>query len=399
MAHKDLYGTKGVRTTAQSRVLEHWVPSEDATVVARLRAAGSILLGKLNMHEFAMGTPQASLFSPARNPWNLTYITGGSSSGSAAAVASGLCMGSLGSDTGGSIRGPASYCGIVGLKPTYGRVSRFGVIPLSWSLDHCGPMTWTVEDTALMLQAIAGYDPKDPTSSLAPVPRYVDALLDNVKGVSIGVPRDYFFDTKAGADPETLAVVERALAKLEELGARLEEVTISSLECASVATNVIELSEAFAYHKRNLQVQPKNYGDAVRQHLYLGGLFTANDLVQAHRVRNRVKREFTRALQKVDVLAMPTRPTPAVPVEDFDHMSVLKGRSFTAPFNQPGVPAISVPCGFNKAGLPIGLQIAGKPFDEPGVLRVAYAYQQHAGWYEKRPPIEALAREGYPRSD
>ncbi|MCZ6892095.1 MAG: amidase, partial [Chloroflexi bacterium] len=224
IALKDLYDTNGVRTTAQSKVLEHRVPVEDATVVTRLREAGAVLLGKLAMHEFALGGPPTSLFEQARNPWNLDYITGGSSSGSGAAVAAGLCMGSLGSDTGGSIRGPASLCGIVGLKPTYGRVSRHGVIPLSWSLDHCGPMTWTVEDAALMLQVIAGYDAKDPTTSRTAVPNYSASLNEDVKGLTIGVPRHHFFDKESGADTETLSMVDMALAALEGMGARLVEV-------------------------------------------------------------------------------------------------------------------------------------------------------------------------------
>ncbi|MCH7706116.1 MAG: hypothetical protein IIB33_03615, partial [Chloroflexi bacterium] len=202
IALKDLYDTKGVRTTGQSKVLEHRIPTEDATTTAKLREAGAVLLGKLAMHEFALGGPQTSLFEQARNPWNLDHVTGGSSSGSGAAVAAGLCAGALGSDTGGSIRGPASLCGIVGLKPTYGRVSRYGVIPLSWSLDHCGPMTRTVEDTALMLQAIAGHDPRDPTTSTTPVPDYSEALREDVRDITIGVPRHYFFNTDDGADPE-----------------------------------------------------------------------------------------------------------------------------------------------------------------------------------------------------
>ena len=385
LAHKDLYDTKGIRTTGQSKVLEHRVPSEDATVIARLRGAGTILMGKLAMYEFAMGGPQTSLFDQARNPWNLDHITGGSSSGSGAAVAAGLCMGSLGSDTGGSIRGPASLCGIVGLKPTYGRVSRYGVIPLSWSLDHCGPMTWTVEDAALMLQAIAGYDPKDPTSSHTPVPDYSAYLKEDVKGLIIGAPRHYYFGKETGADKETVARVEKALSDLEGLGARIEEVKIPSLDYASITNSVIMLAEAFAYHKRNLQIQPQNFGEQVRQRLYLGGLFNANDLMQALRARSRIKREFAQALQRVDVVAMPTSLSPAPRSDEYDPEAAMMVRNLNGPFNETGMPAISVPCGFNAAGLPIGLQIAGKPFDEATVLRVAYTYQQHAKWYEKRP--------------
>ena len=387
IALKDLYDTKGIRTTGQSKVMEHRVPGEDATVVAKLREAGTVLLGKLAMHEFALGGPQTSLFDQARNPWNLDHVTGGSSSGSGAAIAAGLCMGSLGSDTGGSIRGPAGLCGIVGLKPTYGRVSRSGVLPLSWSLDHVGPMTWTVEDTALMLQAIAGHDPKDPTSSRAPVPDYTASLKRGVKGLTIGMPRHYFFDTDGGVDPETVGAVDTALAELERLGARLREVRIPSLHFAGAANNVIMLSEAFAYHRHNLQSQVQNYGKIVRTRFLVGGLFTSADYVQAQRVRSRVKREMGEALRRVDVLAMPTGLRPATALKDLDPMSTMMSRSLTAPCNESGLPAISVPCGFSNTGLPIGLQIAGKPFDEPTVLRVAYAYEQAGGWTETRPKL------------
>lgn len=386
MAHKDLYDTKGVRTTGQSKVHEHRVPKEDATVIRRLAEAGSILLGKLAMFEFAMGGPETSLFEQARNPWNVDYVTSGSSSGSGAAVAAGLAMGSLGSDTGGSIRGPASYCGIVGLKPTYGRVSRYGVLPLSWSLDHCGPMTRTVEDAALMLQAIAGYDAKDPSTSQTPVPDYAAALKEDVKGLVIGVPKAYCFNSEADIDSETIAAVDKALRDLEGLGARVEEVSIPSLEHVPVANNVILLSEAFTYHLPNLKSQPQNYGEAFISRLYMGGLFTASDYVQAQRVRSSIKREFDQVLQRVDLIGMPTSNNPPVTLEEFKPGSWLHGPSFTAPFNETGMPAISVPCGFTQAGLPIGLQLAGKPFDEPTVLRAAYAYQQHARLYEKRPP-------------
>ena len=218
VAYKDLYDTEGVRTTGQSKVLEHRVPAEDCTAIVRLREAGAVNLGKLAMHEFALGGPKTSLFDQACNPWNLDHVTGGSSSGSGAAMASGLAMGTLGSDTGGSIRGPAALCGIVGLKPTYGRVSRYGVLPLSWSLDHCGPMTWTVEDAAHMLQAIAGHDPKDPTSSHEPVPDYAAALGGDLTGLTVGVPRHYFFGEDAGLDPEVAAAVNRAIEALGELG-------------------------------------------------------------------------------------------------------------------------------------------------------------------------------------
>lgn len=388
IALKDLYDTKGVRTTASSRVMAHRVPSQDATTTARLAAAGAILLGKLAMHEFALGGPDPTCGFPlARNPWNLDHIPGGSSSGSGAAVAAGLCLGSLGSCTGGSIRGPASYCSIVGLKATYGRVSRYGVVPLSWSLDHCGPMTWTVEDTAIMLQAIAGYDPRDPTSSQAPVPDYSTALKEDIKGVVIGVPRHFFFSDDPRIDRDTLQVVETSLKALEDLGARLEDVRIPMLEYAGAAQPVIMLSEAFAYHERHLRSKPEEFGEMVRARFRIGGVFTAADYVQAQRVRNVLKRECANVLQRVDVLASPTMSTPAPAFAGIDAMTTARRPSFTGPYNLTGMPAISVPCGFTSAGLPVGLQIAGKPFDEPTVLRVAYTYQQQARWFEKRPPV------------
>jgi aspartyl-tRNA(Asn)/glutamyl-tRNA(Gln) amidotransferase subunit A len=251
IALKDLYDTQGIRTTASSRVMADRVPTEDATTTARLQAAGAILLGKLSMHEFALGGPDPTCGFPlARNPWNLDHIPGGSSSGSGAAVAAGLCMGSLGSCTGGSIRGPAAYSSIVGLKATYGRVSRYGVVPLSWSLDHCGPMTWTVEDSALMLQAIAGYDPKDPTSSQAPVPDYTATLGKSIKGLTIGVPRHFFFADDPRIDRDVLTTVDQALQVLQELGAHIQEVTIPTLDYSGAAQPVIMLSEAFAYHEQ-----------------------------------------------------------------------------------------------------------------------------------------------------
>jgi aspartyl-tRNA(Asn)/glutamyl-tRNA(Gln) amidotransferase subunit A len=387
-ALKDLYDTAGIRTTSGSKVDLDRVPTMDATVTARLKAAGGILLGKLAMHEFALGGPDFTTpFPPARNPWNLDHITGGSSSGSGAAVAAGLCMGALGSCTGGSIRGPASLCGLVGLKPTYGRVSRSGVVTLSWSQDHCGPMTWTVEDTAYMLQALAGYDPKDPTTSTAPVPDYSRSLREGIAGLTVGVPRHFFFTPGEQVNPEVVAIVEKELEALQGLGARLEDISIPSLDYVRAANSVIMLSEAFAFHEKNLKSRPGDFGEMVRARFRIGGLFSASDYLQAQRVRKVVKREFAEAFRKVDVLVSPTMTQPAAAFEGYDVTSGIRGPSFTAPYNLTGLPAISVPCGFTNAGLPVGMQIAGKPFDEPGVLRVAYAYQQHARWFERRPPI------------
>ena len=387
-ALKDLYDTAGVRTTSGSRVDFDRVPSEDATTTARLKGAGGILLGKLAMHEFALGGPDFTTpFEPARNPWNLAHVTGGSSSGSASAVASGQCMGALGSCTGGSIRGPASLTGIVGLKATYGRVSRFGVVTLSWSQDHAGPMTWTVEDTAYMLQAIAGHDPKDPTSSHAPVPDYELSLREDIRGLKIGVPRHFFFDPHPDINSEVVAKVEQGLSVLDELGATIQEVSVPSLEHVRAANSVIMLSEAFAFHEKNLKNRPNDFGEMVRARFRIGGLFSASDYLQAQRARQSVKREFAEVLREVDVVVTPTMTQPAAAFEGYDATSTVRGRSFTAPFNVTGLPAISVPCGFTEGGLPIGMQIAGKPFDEPTVLRTAYTYQQSANWYQRRPVI------------
>ena len=387
-ALKDLYDTAGTRTTSGSYVDLERVPTVDATTTARLKAAGGVLVGKLAMHEFALGGPDWSTpFEPARNPWNLDHITGGSSSGTGSAVASGQVMGGLGSCTGGSIRGPASYCGIVGIKATYGRVSRAGVVTLSWSQDHAGPMTWTVEDCAYMLQAIAGHDPKDPTSSRAPVPDYSASLREDIKGVTIGLPRHYFFDPDPSVSPETVAVVEKAVAVLEELGANVREVSLPSLDYVRAANSVIMVSEAFAYHEPNLKTIPEKFGDIVRSRFRTGGLLTASDYLQAQRVRTWARREFAEVMKTVDFLVTPTMTTPAPAFEGYDPTSTVRGRSFTAPFNVTGLPAISVPCGFTESGLPVGMQIAGKPFDEPGVIQAAYTYQQHAGWYKTRPSI------------
>ena len=388
LAHKDLYDTAGVRTTAGSNVYFDWVPTDDATVIARLRAAGSVLLGKLSMHEFALGGPDFSTpFPPARNPWNLDHIPGGSSSGSGAAVAADLCMGALGSCTGGSIRGPAFLCGTVGLKATYGRVSRAGVVTLSWSQDHCGPLTWTVEDSAHILQAIAGHDPSDPTSSTAPVPDYSRSLVEDIRGLVIGVPRHFFFTPHPGVSSEVQSIAENGLGVLEELGAELQEVEIPSLEYERGTNTVIMLSEAFAFHEKNLTSRPQDFGDMVRARFRVGGLLNASDYVQAQRVRQMIKRETAEVMRRVDVLVTPTMTQPAAKFEGYDATATIKGPSFTAPFNITGLPAMSVPAGFTAAGLPVGIQVLGKPFDEPTVLRVGHTYERHARWYERRPPI------------
>jgi aspartyl-tRNA(Asn)/glutamyl-tRNA(Gln) amidotransferase subunit A len=384
VAYKDLYATRGILTTAGSAVLKDWVPEDDSTCVARLQSAGCVMLGKLVTHEFAFGIQfPGHRFPAACNPWNVDHMPGGSSSGSGAALAAGLIVGSLGSDTGGSIRGPASFCGIVGLKPTYGRVSRAGVVTLSWSLDHTGPMARTVEDCGFMLQALAGHDATDPASSRAPVDDYVGNIGGGIQGLRIGVPRAYFFD---GVDAEVEKSFESALGTLRELGATVQDVEIPSIHAAP-AFMVIMLSEAFSYHERDLRERPQLYGEVVREKLMAGGLFTSSEYVQAQRLRAKLRGDMIAALAKVDVLATPTTPKTAAAFSVVFDPSFPFARSNMAPFNMAGVPALALPCGFSPAGLPLSLQLAGRPFDEATVLRAGHAYEQATDWHRRRPPV------------
>jgi len=384
VGYKDLYFTRGIRTTAGSGLLEHWVPDRDATCVTRLQESGCVMLGKLITHEFAWGIQSPGhRFRPARNPWNLDHIPGGSSSGSGAALAAGLCAGALGSDTGGSIRGPASFSGIVGLKPTYGRCSRAGVVTLSWTLDHTGPMARSVEDCAYLLQALAGHDPLDPASSRAPVADYVGTLGRSIRGLRIGVPRDFFFD---GADPEVVRAFEDAMTTFRGLGADVRDVTIPSIWDAP-SFMVIMASEAFAYHERDLRERPELYGDLLRERLLSGALYTGAEYVQAMRLRERLRNEMLDVLRTVDLLATPTSPKPAPTFAAMWDTSLGFPRSNTPPFNLGGLPALALPCGFAGVGLPLSLQLAGRPFDEATVLRAGHAYQQATAWHRRRPPV------------
>jgi aspartyl-tRNA(Asn)/glutamyl-tRNA(Gln) amidotransferase subunit A len=384
VAHKDIYCTQGIRTTGGSALLADWIPADDATCVRRWQEAGTVLLGKLITHEFAFGIQMPGhLFQPARNPWHLEHIPGGSSSGSGAALAAGLVVGALGSDTGGSIRGPAAFCNIVGLKPTYGRVSRAGVLTLSWTLDHTGPMARTVEDCALLLGALAGHDPADPASSREPVGDYAGALGRGVRGLRIGVPRAYFFD---GVDAEVEKALEQALTTLRGLGATVTDVEIPSIE-ASWAFLAILMAEAFAYHERDLRTHPELYGDVLRERLLAGGLILGSEYVQAQRLRSRLQAEMLDVLRRVDVLATPTTPKPAPTFAAAWDPGFGFPKSNMAPFNMAGLPALALPCGVSSQGLPLSLQIAGRPFDEATVLRVGYAYEQATEWHRRRPRI------------
>jgi aspartyl-tRNA(Asn)/glutamyl-tRNA(Gln) amidotransferase subunit A len=388
IALKDLYMTKGIRTTCHSAVLEHWIPDHDATAVVKLQEAGTILLGKLGMHEFAFGGPSVDAPFPAvKNPWNTAHIPGGSSSGSGAALAAGLCYGALGSDTGGSIRTPSSHCGIVGIKPTYGRVSRYGVVPLSWSLDHAGPMARSVEDCAILLQAIAGYDPRDPASANVAVPDFRARLRDDIKGLRVGVPRANWFDENKGIDPETEAVFDNALKTLESLGAVIVEIDGKAFSIARKANQTILVCEAYAYHENTLQATPMNFGSSVRRRMLEGAFLSAADYITAQRARSILNQQIRANFSRVDVFATPSAPRPPEAFESMDPNEQNLRPNFTNPFNLTGLPSISVPCGFTSGGLPVGLQVIAQPFEEATCFRVAYAYEQATEWHNKRPTI------------
>jgi aspartyl-tRNA(Asn)/glutamyl-tRNA(Gln) amidotransferase subunit A len=385
LAIKDLFHTAGVRTTAGSRILADFVPAEDATVVARLRAAGALSLGKTNLEEFAFGaTTLNPHYGACRNPWDSARIAGGSSGGSAAAVAAGLCSAALGSDSGGSIRQPAALCGLVGLKPTYGRVSRHGVVPLSWSQDHVGPLTRTIGDAALLLGAIAGADPRDPASSAAPVPDYLDGLDAGVAGLRLGVPRDFFFERVA---PEVEAAVRAAARALESLGARLEEVPLPQAAQTVAAGTAILFAEAASYHEQWLRSRPQDYDPLVCARLRVGSALLATHYLKAQRARRLLVEQTLRLFDRVDALLTPTSAI-AAPRREENVIRWPDGTEedvrgatlrFTRPFNLLGFPAVSVPCGLAAGSLPIGLQIVGRPF--------ARAYEVTRGWDEQRPPV------------
>ncbi len=387
VALKDLYMTNGIRTTAHSKVLQDWVPDQDATTTHKLREAGAVLVGKLAMHEFAFGAPVFDTpFPPARNPWNVDHVTGGSSTGSGAALAAGLCFGSLGSDSGGSVRNPASQCGIVGLKATYGRVSRHGLIPLGWSVDHAGPMARTVGDTALLLQAIAGPDSNDPASANEPVPNFSSGLGDGVRGLRFGVPRQWL-DEGAGTAPDVREAFESALEVLRSLGARIEDVDSAPFIESRPANTMILTAEAYAIHELTLQTRPQDLSKHLRTRLREGAFISAADYIQAQRARTTITDQIQTILTEHDAILSPTTPGPGEAFDDFGKEVRYSVPSFTIPGNLTGLPAISVPCGFTPEGLPIGLQIAGRAFDEASILRIAHAFEEATPWNERHPII------------
>ena len=409
IAVKDVLCTAGVRTTCGSKMLEHFVPPYDATTVERLRAAGAVILGKTNLDEFAMGSStEHSAYHPTRNPWDLTRVPGGSSGGSAAAVAGGLAAGAYGSDTGGSIRQPAAFCGVVGMKPTYGRVSRYGLVALASSLDQIGPFAQDVTDAALLLGAVAGHDPRDATSIEAPVPDYAAELPKGVAGLTLGLPDEYFPD---GMDPDVERAVRQGIEVLKGLGAKVERVSLPTTPHALAAYYVILPAEASSNLARydgvkyGLRVAGRDlidmesrtrsagFGAEVKRRIMLGTYVLSAGYYDAYygkaqSVRTLVRREFAAAFAKVDLIVAPTTPNVAFKHgEKEDPLSMYLNDVFTIPGNLSGIPGVSVPCGFSAAGLPIGLQVLGRPLDEARVLRAAHAYEQATTWRARRPEL------------
>jgi aspartyl-tRNA(Asn)/glutamyl-tRNA(Gln) amidotransferase subunit A len=408
---KDVMTVQGVPCTCGSKILSAFVPPYDATVIERIRAAGAVILGKLNMDEFAMGSStENSFLGPTHNPWDLAKIPGGSSGGSAAAVAADQCIASLGSDTGGSIRQPAAYCGVVGLKPTYGRVSRYGLVAFASSLDQIGPITKSVADCATLLNVISGHDPHDSTSAELPVPDYTEALVDDVEGLTIGMPAEYFIE---GMDREVEAAVRAAVGQFEAWGATVEEITLPHTEYAIACYYIIAPAEASSnlarydgvkYGHRTTgpddlmdmycTTRAEGFGEEVKRRIMLGtyalsaGYYDAY-YRKAQQARTLIKDDFDTAFERVDLIATPVAPTPAFGLGEKlgDPLQMYLSDIFTISVNLAGLPGISVPCGFSSAGLPIGLQLIGKPFDEATILRAAYAFERRTDHHASKPQL------------
>ena len=389
---KDLYYTKDIRTTVGSRILREFTPDYDAAVVERFDAAGAVLLGKLQMHEFALGATSVNPHDgPAHNPWDVTRITGGSSGGSGSAVAAGQCMAALGSDTGGSVRIPAGLCGIVGLKPTFGLVSRHGVHPLSWSLDTVGPMTRTALDAAIVMNAIAGHDSRDPSSAQVPEQDFTEGIGDGLTGLRIGIPDDFFYDV---IDEEVSAAICEAAGVLAELGAEVERCSIPALNHCLGISSVILVTEAAETLISHMRERPEDIGADVRARLYLGAMTPAVDYIKAQRARTAYNEQLADAMNTYDLLLAPTA---AVGAPGINQESIEVGGQvenalslmsrLTRAFNLTGQPTVSVPCGFTSDGMPIGMQLAGRMWEDQVVLRAAHAYEQATDWHTRRPPV------------
>jgi aspartyl-tRNA(Asn)/glutamyl-tRNA(Gln) amidotransferase subunit A len=387
IAHKDIYNTAGIATTAHSRLLQGNIPSEDAHTARLLAEAGTVMLGKLATHEFAMGGPSFDLpWPPARNPWNPDHFTSGSSSGTGAAVAAGLILGGTGSDTGGSIRGPAAFCGIAGIKATYGRCSRAGVLPLSNTLDHTGPLAWTVEDCAMLLQAMAGHDPADPASADRPVPDFRADLAKGAKGLRIGVIRHFHeIDNKVNAAVQK--GIDDALAIYKGQGADISEITLPPMADFQAAGWVILSVEAFAIHEPWLRTRFNDYGELLRDRLAMGGLVSGADYVQAVRHRRELCVATAAAMRDFDIVLTAGAPSEAPRIDSIPKWGSLDKPGFTMPFNVTGLPAITICSGFGEGGLPVGIQLAAKPFQEPTLFRAAHAYETATPWRKRRPAL------------
>jgi aspartyl-tRNA(Asn)/glutamyl-tRNA(Gln) amidotransferase subunit A len=383
---KDIYNTEGIRTTAHSALFKDHVPTEDAFTVSLLRDAGAIITSKLATWEFAIGGSSFDLpWPPARNPWDISLDPSGSSSGSGAAVAAGLCMGAMGSDTGGSIRGPAAWCGIAGHKPTYGLLSRRGILPLSFSLDHAGPMCWTSEDCALMLQVLARHDPMDPGSALVPAADYSAGIGKGLAGLRVGVVR-HFFEQDLLTDPETIAALETSVVALRDLGAVVGDVTLSPFGTYADCGSLIARSEAYAIHQHWLRTTPELYGAFGRHRLMAGAFISAADYINAQRERTRLVAEYAEVMKTVDVVIFPTARCPARPIGE-DSMASGFQPFFNRAFNVTGAPALSVCNGFNAKKMPLALQIGGRPFEDALVLQVGDALERTLATRTRRPMV------------
>lgn len=387
IAHKDLLETAGIATTAHSRILKDNIPSRDATVVKRLADAGTVMLGKLATLEFALAGPSFDLpWPPARNPWNSAYFTGGSSSGTGAAVALGMILGGTGTDTGGSIRGPSALCGISGIKPTFGRCSRTGVIPLAHSLDHIGPMAWTAEDCAMLLQEMAGFDPSDRLSANVAVPNFSEGIGKSLRGLRVGVV-SHFHERDNPVSPETAAAISDSLRILRSSGALIEDVLLSSLSDYSVANRIIMNAEALAYHEQTIKTSFLEYGERMRNRMLLASFLSSSDYIQAQRRREELRTEFAAVMANFDVLVTAAVADEAPLIDQVPFWDGLEKPSFALPWNLTGYPAMAVCMGFGPKGLPLSVQIGGRPFDEPTVFKVSAALEASTIWKQTRPSV------------
>jgi aspartyl-tRNA(Asn)/glutamyl-tRNA(Gln) amidotransferase subunit A len=386
VALKDLFETAGIRTTAGSKFFADHIPAEDAQAVLKLKLSGGVVIGKTNTHEIALGVTGVNPhYGTVKNPWDVRHVAGGSSSGSAAAVAAGMCLTALGTDTGGSIRIPASLCGIVGLKPTYGRISTRGVVPLSWNLDHVGPLTRTVRDAAMMLAAMAGFDPHDPASVDIPVEDYFVHLEDGVRGWHVALAAGEYVGASA---PQVLGGVAEAGRVFKDLGAQVEKVDISWLADLALANGCMTQADGAAFHRERLAERPDWFGADVRQRLEIGAALTSSEYALARRTQVEGHRRFEIFFEKFDLLLLPTTPIPAPPIEGTHAIEAARQLTrFTAPFNLAGLPALSVPCGFTGENLPIGLQIISRHWGEAKALQAGHAFEQATEWHNRRPNI------------